>query len=256
MRRENQIRAILIVSTLCVALCSRTNAAESHPIAPLFSMTDIFGQKLELSAYSGQVVVLNFWASWCGPCREEIQALVELQNRYKDRGLVVIGLTVEDHLESVLTATKELHITYPVALVENKLDALYGGGGVPTTFILGRDGRIYSKHSGVVKLEDFVNEVAQLLASSKTVEVANFVHAGSVQPIELPSPGELNPDVPGVDISKLSTAQLATFKNQLEKEQCDCDCKRNVLKCLKEHFGCNLSRKLAKAELKDFPKMK
>jgi cytochrome c biogenesis protein CcmG, thiol:disulfide interchange protein DsbE len=242
-----------MVNTLCVAFCLRANSAELYPIAPLFSLTDISGQKLELSSYRGRVVVLNFWASWCGPCREEIPGLVELQTRYESQGLVVIGLTVDDRLESVRHAERELGINYPLALADNDLGPLYGSGGVPTTFVLGRDGRIYSKHSGVISLGDLTKEVAQLLASSITREPAKFEPAGKVEPIELPSAGELNREVPGVDISKLNTAELTTFKNQLEKEQCDCDCKRNILKCLKEHFGCNLSRKLAKAELKDFP---
>ena len=256
MHRKKHISAIVIVSVFCLPISLWANNVDSYPPAPLFSLIDISGQKLELAAYRGRVVVLNFWASWCGPCREEIPQFVELQARYESERLVVMGLTVEDRLDSVRSIKKELDINYRLALVDNDLGARYGAVGVPTTFVLGRDGRIYSKHSGKVIFEELIKEVTQLLASPETGEAAKFVPVGKFEPIELPSAAELNPDVPGVDIGKLSLSELATFKNRLENERCGCDCGRNILLCVRDHFGCSLSRNRAKAELKEFLKAK
>src|SRR5262249_50081642 len=164
MHRKKHVLAILVVSLFCHPISLWANNADSYPPAPLFSLIDISGQKLELAAYRGRVVVLNFWASWCAPCRKAIPQLVELQARYQSEGLVVVGLTVEDRLDSVRRVKKELAINYSLALIDNDLGNRYGAVGVPTTFVLGRDGRIYSKHSGKVIFEELIKEVTQLLA--------------------------------------------------------------------------------------------
>jgi len=143
-----------------------------------------------------------------------------------DAEIAVIGIAVEDDLTSVQTACKQLNINYPVALGDKKLSAVFGGVGFPTTFVIGRDGRIYSKHPGATNLRVLEDEVAQLLETGDTAQLTNFRPAGKSEPVELPTPEELNSEVPGVDISQLNATQLADFKILLEKAQCDCGCRR------------------------------
>ena len=254
MSGTTKIHVSLIVAAFLVATSMPMCAGENHPAAPTISMPDISGHQLDLTRYRGKVVVLNFWVTWCEPCRTEISELVELQKRYLDRGLAVIGIAVEDALASVQAASKQLNINYPVALGDKKLSAVFGGVGFPTTFVIGRDGRIYGKHRGATNLRVLEDEVAQLLETGDTAQLTNFRPAGKSEPVELPTPEELNSEVPGVDISQLNATQLADFKILLEKAQCDCGCRRALLQCLKEDSACDHARKLGREELEQFLK--
>lgn len=130
--------------------------------------------------------------------------LVPAENRSLDRGLAVIGIALEDDLASVQAACKQLNVNYSVALGDKKLSALFGGVGFPTTFVIGRDGRIYSKHVGATNLGVLQDEVEQLLSTGETAELTGFRPAGKSEPIQLPTPEELNSEVPGADISRLN----------------------------------------------------
>jgi len=227
----------------------------NHPLAPAFTLTDIFGNKLNLSDYKGKVVMLDFWATWCGPCRIEIPGFVELQDRYRDQGFTIIGISLDDSPEPVMEFYKQFKMNYPVALGDDSLGALYGGiFGMPTTFVIGRDGRIYSKHVGASSVNVFEEEVKVLLAAKPSDELADFTPVGRGEEIETSTPEQLqaesNPDVPGVDIRHLSAEQLAQFKKELELQPCTCGCNLNLLKCRHDDRGCAVSRKAAQEMLK------
>ncbi len=227
----------------------------NHPLAPEFTLTDIFGKKLSLSDYKGKVVMLDFWATWCGPCRIEIPGFVELQDRYRDQGFTIIGISMDYSPEPVPEFYKQFKMNYPVALGDDRLGALYGGiFGMPTTFLIGRDGRVYSKHVGATDVGVFEEEVKMLIAAKPSDEVADFSPAGRSEEIETSTPEQIkaenNPEVPGVDISHLSAEQLAQFKKELESQQCTCGCKLNLLKCRHDDRACAVSRKAAQQMLK------
>ncbi|HTG60797.1 MAG TPA: TlpA disulfide reductase family protein, partial [Terriglobia bacterium] len=78
---------------------AQAKSNSNHPLAPGFTLTDIFGNRLSLSDYKGKVVMLDFWATWCGPCRIEIPGFVELQSRYRDQGFTIIGISLDDSAE-------------------------------------------------------------------------------------------------------------------------------------------------------------
>ena len=229
-----------------------------HPAAPDFSLTDISGKPLKLADYRGKVVMLDFWATWCGPCRIEIPGFVELQKRYGDQGFAVIGISMDDSSDAAAVADfyKQFQMNYPVAIGNERLGELYGGVlGLPTTLVIGRDGRIYAKHVGAAGVDVFESEIKQLLSESAKDEAMGFQQAGYVHAqdkIELGSPAEIDSEVPGVDLTKLTADQKEAFKKQLVSQQCTCGCKYTLLKCRQVDRACGISRKLAKDQLEAY----
>jgi len=135
-----------------------------HPLAPEFSLPELSGQTLDLSTYRGKIVLLDFWATWCDPCREEIPHFVELQNKYRDQGLQIIGVSMDDGPEPVRDFYQRFHMNYPVAMGNAKIGELYGGVlGLPVAFLIGRDGRIEAKHIGATDISVFERETKALL---------------------------------------------------------------------------------------------
>jgi cytochrome c biogenesis protein CcmG/thiol:disulfide interchange protein DsbE len=140
-----------------------TNIAR-HPLAPEFSLPELTGQTLDLSAYRGKVVLLDFWATWCDPCRDEIPRFVELQDKYRDRGLQIIGISMDDGPAPVRDFYQRFHMNYPVAMGNAKIGELYGGVlGLPIAFLIDRDGRIEAKHIGATDISVLERELKALL---------------------------------------------------------------------------------------------
>jgi peroxiredoxin len=140
-----------------------TNISE-HPLAPDFSLPGLTGDTIHLSSYRGKVVLLDFWATWCDPCREEIPHLVDLQNKYRDQGLQIIGISMDDGPEPVRDFYQRLHMNYPVAMGSATIGELYGGVlGLPIAFIISRDGRVEARHIGATDRAVFEREIRALL---------------------------------------------------------------------------------------------
>jgi peroxiredoxin len=143
---------------------SRSRASAPHPLAPEFSLPGLTGETIRLSDYRGTVVLLDFWATWCEPCREEIPGFVELQDKYRGQGLQIIGVSMDDGLEPVRDFRRHFQMNYPVAVGNAKIGELYGGVlGLPIAFLIGRDGRIYAKHIGAVDIPVLEKEITSLL---------------------------------------------------------------------------------------------
>jgi thiol-disulfide isomerase/thioredoxin len=160
---------LLLAGTVAYRMRSRTPQLEptSHPVAPEFSVTTIDGRTLALSDYHGKIVLLDFWATWCTPCREEIPRFIQLQNRYGAEGFQMIGISMDDSADPVRAFYRDFHMNYPVALGGAKLGELYGGVfGLPIAFLIDRDGRILAKHIGASDPAVFNDEVANALAGA------------------------------------------------------------------------------------------
>jgi thiol-disulfide isomerase/thioredoxin len=233
-------------------IAARQSYPGKYPMAPAFTLTDIFGHSLSLDRYRGKVVLLDFWATWCGPCQMEIPGLVRLENRYRDQGLQVLGIVMRDQPQNVPGFYKQFQMDYPVAMGSEKLAELYGGiFGLPTTFLIGRDGRIYTKVIGGVGEGYFEPGIRTLLAASPDEEVKNFRPMEGSETPELESPGESHSPVPGIDVSKLTKTELAQYEELLSKQQCSCGCGMSVLECLKVDPDCDASRRQAKEILQE-----
>ncbi len=116
---------------------------------PQFTLPDLDGGEVSLADFEGKVIVLDLWATWCGPCRLEIPFLNSLYEEFREQGLVVVGVGLDEGGAAVLRPfAEENGITYPILVGDRSVQTSYGVTGIPTTFMIGRDGRIARKHVG------------------------------------------------------------------------------------------------------------
>lgn len=139
-------------------------ATKQHRPAPDFTLPLIDGGQLRLSSYRGKVVLLDFWATWCVPCREEIPHFVELQQKYGGQGLQIIGVSMDDSPNPVHTFYQQFHMNYPVVMGTPDVGGAYGGVlGLPIAFLIDREGRVYAKHIGATDAAVFEKDITALL---------------------------------------------------------------------------------------------
>ena len=144
------------------ALCLAGFSASTS--APNFTLTDAAGKRVRLSDYRGKVVVLDFWATWCHGCKEEIPWFIEFQNKYRERGLTVIGVSMdEDGWTKVRPFIEKSGMNYPVVVGNEALAKRYSLQGMPMTVVIDRRGKMTAVHTGVVEKDAFEKELAALL---------------------------------------------------------------------------------------------
>lgn len=154
--------------SLCIApaaLALDTLPAEAQrKFAPDFTLTDATGQTITLSAYKGKVVLLDFWATWCGGCKVEIPWYVEFDKKYRDRGLAVIGVSMDDQgMKVVKPFLAQKNIEYTVVIGNEAFAKKYNLESMPLTLLIDRNGRIAVSHAGVVNKDDFESRIKELL---------------------------------------------------------------------------------------------
>jgi cytochrome c biogenesis protein CcmG, thiol:disulfide interchange protein DsbE len=143
----------------------RHDQERERAFAPVFTLTTLDGAPLRLEALRGKVVLIDFWATWCGPCRDEIPELGELNRIYGPRGVQVVGISMDDDAAPVRAFYRELHMNYPVALGDAALAQRFGGVlGLPVKFLIDRKGRIAGRHDGAMDSATLARELSTLLS--------------------------------------------------------------------------------------------
>jgi thiol-disulfide isomerase/thioredoxin len=212
--------------------------------APPFLLPGLDGKPVTLAGSRGKVVLLNFWATWCGPCRAEIPDLVELQNKYKDR-FQIVSLVVDDEDEAAIkTFVEKRGINYPVALAGDELRLKYGGiAALPTSFLLDTEGRIVQKHEGLRDPILYEVEVRALLGLPiANVKVETFEDTGQI----FLQHADRATELPGVDLSRLTPEQKVAVLHKFNAETCTCGCQYTLAQCRIYDRGCNISEAATK----------
>src|SRR3989338_7970354 len=167
-RRKRRMTKTIIAAILglCLVFSAAATASSQNPgsVAPQFTLKDINGKEVSLSSFKGKVIILDFWATWCPPCREEIPDFIALQKEYGTKGLQVIGISVDKDKDALVKFYKDNGMNYPVVLTDGAVEAKYGGiRGIPTTFIIDRTGKIAKKYVGAISKKQFESDIKPLL---------------------------------------------------------------------------------------------
>lgn len=156
---------LLIALVAFTFIASAGTLAAAEKPAPNFVLNDLAGNEITLDNLKGKVIFLNFWATWCGPCRHEIPDFIEFYTKYKDSGMEIIGISVDKSVSKVKSFIDENKINYPVAMATNEIMGDYKPGRyIPTTIIINPSGDIVEKKVGIMDkatLESFLKEFSK-----------------------------------------------------------------------------------------------
>jgi thiol-disulfide isomerase/thioredoxin len=200
---------------------------------PEFTITDLEGRSTRSTEWRGKVVLVNFWATWCAPCRAEIPDLVELQDKYRDQ-LVVVGVSEDEGgVEQVKRFAAEHDINYPVVMVTPELRKVFPGvSALPTTFVLDREGRLAKRNVGILRARE-TEAVTRVLAGLPVN--ARIEHIDQVKEMQ------------GVDLDKVPADRKQAVLQALNAANCTCGCGLTVAQCRIDDPSCEISLPLAQA---------
>jgi thiol-disulfide isomerase/thioredoxin len=220
---------------------------KERPLVPPFTATDLDGRPVSLAALRGKVVIVNFWATWCPPCREEIPDLIALQNKYKDR-LQIVGVSQDSGSpEGVRRFAAGHGMNYPTVMSTPEIEKLFPGVyALPTSFILDREGHLAQKHVG--QLSASLTETETLALSGSAPEIA-IVYAEDEDKVRLANAAQAN-KIPGIDLSTLPGDKRAEALQALNTEHCTCGCGLTLAQCRLDDPDCTTSLPLAQALVK------
>jgi peroxiredoxin len=156
-----------------VSAQSLKSAKERKP-APDFELKDVNGKVIRLSDYKGKAVMIDFWATWCGPCQIEIPWFIDFQRKYKDQGFVVIGVSLDDDgWKAVTPFAEKMRINYPIVMGNDPTADLYGAAeALPTTVLVDRNGNVASIHVGLAGKQEFQDAIEKLLEAPAETHAA------------------------------------------------------------------------------------
>jgi thiol-disulfide isomerase/thioredoxin len=165
MRRVAPLIAAAVVA-LGIYAAVHYRQQRSHHGESSQTFIDLNGNRIDLSNYRGKILLVNFWAAWCVPCREEIPQFVMLQDRYGDQGLQVIGISIDDTESELRDFYRKYKMNYPVIPGDQKTADAFGGVlGLPTTFVIDRESKIRARQVGSTNFQALEQQIAPLLKS-------------------------------------------------------------------------------------------
>jgi thiol-disulfide isomerase/thioredoxin len=215
------------------------NPARAKP----FTVRTIDDREVSLESFRGKVAIVNFWATWCPPCRAEIPDLIALQDKYRDQ-LQIIGISQDEEGPAVVRKyVAEHRINYPIAMASPELEKLFPGiAALPTSFIIDREGRVVQKHVGMLNASNTELEtraLAGLPVSAKIEEV------DQTQKLEL-GPNAQALDIPGVDLGRLPASKRREAIERLNSQSCSCGCDLTIARCRVDDPSCGVSLPIAR----------
>jgi thiol-disulfide isomerase/thioredoxin len=215
--------------------------------APVFTATDLNGRELNMASLRGKVVIVNFWATWCGPCRAEIPDLVALQEKYKDT-LQVIGISEDEAgVDVVKRFAVEHGVNYPIVMMTPELEKLFPGiGALPTSFIVDRESRVVQKHVGMLTARTTESETRHLAGLPVNASIEEFDQTQGLQIVN----GAQATTIPGVDLASLSVARRTEALQKLNSQPCTCGCDLTLARCRVDDPSCGVSLPLAQQIVK------
>jgi len=164
-RSRKKLRTLfMLLFCLAFALTGCSSGIDKGSVAPDFTLTDLDGKSVSLSAYKGKPVFLNFWASWCGPCQDELPDVEKIHQEYQEKGLVVLTVNPGEDKATIKKLMDEKGYTFPVLLDSNKdVARLYNTKDIPVSFFLDKEGKIVTKKVGLMKGDEMRKAVDDLL---------------------------------------------------------------------------------------------
>ncbi len=216
---------------------------------PEFTATDLSGQTVSPSLWKGKVLLINFWATWCGPCRTEIPDLVALQTAYADR-FQIIGISVDTPGSDaqVKQFAQQFRVNYPVVMGDADLQRKFGGVyGIPATFLIDLEGRMVQKHIGLISKDVVESEIRVLLGMSVDAVVEHVEDTGKIFTANAT-------ELPGIDLNPLSPELKAVALQRLRAESCTCGCGFHLAECRINDQNCTVSLERAKAVIENVRK--
>ena len=217
---------------------------------PVFIARDLDGREVSTASWRGKVIIVNFWATWCGPCRAEIPDLVALQEKYRDR-LQVIGISQDEAAPEVVKRfAAEHHVNYPIIMTTPEIEKLFPGiGALPTSFIVDRESRVVQKHVGMLRATTTEQETRALAGLPVN---ASIEEVDQTQGLKLAlDNGAQAMTIPGIDLAALPVAQRIEALQKLNGQPCTCGCDLTVAKCRVDDPTCGVSLPLARQIVKE-----
>jgi thiol-disulfide isomerase/thioredoxin len=219
------------------------------PVAmPVVQLTDLEGRPVSNETLRGKVTLVNFWATWCGPCRDEIPMLVALQEYYKDY-LTIVGASIDERpADEVKSFAAGFNVNYPIVMASGGLDEQFGGiSAVPSTFVVNRDGKIVQRHLGILQARQTEHEVRALAGLATEASIETVTDTGQV----LLSNAAYATTIPGVDLEGLSAEAKETVLKKLNTEHCTCGCNLTLAQCRINDSSCTVSLPIAQKIAED-----
>jgi thiol-disulfide isomerase/thioredoxin len=215
---------------------------DASPVGDI-SMTDVDGRRISSADWKGKVVIVNFWATWCPPCRAEIPDLIALQNKYRDQ-LQIFGISDDDEAPAVVKKWAVARgMNYPIVMSTPELRKVFAGvSALPTSFIVSRESRVVMRHVGMLQAAT---------TEAETRHLAGLPVNASIEEIEKDKPAKLADalqvtSIPGIDLSKLTKEQRVRAITKLNDEPCTCGCNQTVARCRVDDPSCPVSLPRAK----------
>jgi thiol-disulfide isomerase/thioredoxin len=212
------------------------------PIAD-FTVTDIEGRTISSADLRGKVVLVNFWATWCPPCRAEIPDLISLQTKYRDH-LIIIGISEdEEPVETVRAFATAEKMNYPIVMTTPQLAKVFKGvSALPTTFVIDREGRLAQRHVGMLNAEETELEAQVLAGLNRNARIERVDDPAKVR---LEHAAQAT-SIPGVDLTKLTPAQRTEAIKALNADDCTCGCGLTLAECRINDPDCSISLPIAR----------